>query len=181
MRVVLALVLAALPGAVPGQAPVASPPPDPRPQPQPSVKAEAKATPVSPRYTQSTLTGRASWYDYRPGQGAAGPRLRSMLGPDWRGRTVDVCVGDTCVAVTLTDWCQCYKGERRERIIDLDVRSFAVLAHPSAGLVKVTIRGRRRPSHRRGTARRPAAVRPVRAGMAGRVAVRGVRPGQSLT
>jgi hypothetical protein len=47
---------------------------------------------------------------------------------------------DVCVTVVLTDWCQCYKGERRERIIDLDVRSFAALAPTWRGLTKVTVR-----------------------------------------
>jgi rare lipoprotein A (peptidoglycan hydrolase) len=134
--VVLALVLAAMPGAVPDPP---APLPD-RPQPQPEVGVVVKAAPaITEVHPASTLAGTASWYDYRPGQGAAGPRLRSMLGKDWRGQTVRVCKGDTCISVRLTDWCQCYKGERRERIIDLDVRSFAALDDPGAGLTKVTI------------------------------------------
>ena len=88
------------------------------------------------------VAGRASWYDWRPREAAAGPALRKMLGPNWRGKTVVVCqyVGRTCTRVKLTDWCQCYRGTARERIIDLDRRTFALLALPSRGLVRVTVR-----------------------------------------
>jgi len=104
----------------------------PRVQPAPLAHTEARP--------DGTLTGRASWYDYVPGGAAAGPRLRSLLGKHWRGQVVQVCTSDACVRVTLSDWCQCYKGEKRERIIDLDTGSFAALAPTSAGLVRVTIR-----------------------------------------
>ena len=48
---------------------------------------------------------------------AAGPRLRAALGGGerWRGRVVQV----NGIAVKLVDWCQCYRGERHEKIIDL--------------------------------------------------------------
>ena len=85
------------------------------------------------------LSGTASWYRYHEGQAAAGPALRQMLGPDWRGMTVQVCAA-TCISVVLTDWCQCYRGTGRERLIDLDRRDFAALAAPSRGLVQVTVR-----------------------------------------
>ena len=83
--------------------------------------------------------GTASWYSYIPGHAAAGPALRAMLGPKWRGKTVTVRANGRSVRVVLSDWCQCYKGTRAERLIDLDVRAFARLAHPSAGLVKVEV------------------------------------------
>jgi rare lipoprotein A (peptidoglycan hydrolase) len=41
--------------------------------------------------------------------------------------------------VRLTDWCQCYRGERRERIIDLSDDAFARLAPLSTGVVRVTV------------------------------------------
>lgn len=94
------------------------------------------------------VEGRASWYDYLPGQAAAGPALRAQLG-DYEGRTVIVCVHPSvkrtwskpvCQLVRLTDWCQCYRGEARERLIDLDRRTFARLVPPSRGLVHVTVR-----------------------------------------
>lgn len=87
-------------------------------------------------------TGTASWYGYYPGGAAAGPRLRAWLGPNWRGRIVRVCtvtVPRHCASVRLTDWCSCYRGTKAERIIDLDVRSFARLARPDRGLVKVRV------------------------------------------
>jgi hypothetical protein len=108
----------------------------PRDQPAPRVHTELLVSAPD----SGTLTGRASWYDYVRGGAAAGPKLRKMLGKDWRGQRVQVCGKASCIRVTLSDWCQCYKGEKRERIIDLDVRSFAKLAPTSAGIVKVTVR-----------------------------------------
>lgn len=90
--------------------------------------------------TLSPLEGTASWYDYRPNEAAAGPALREYLGKDWRGQTVEVWSGDKHVSVVLTDWCQCFKGTDRERVIDLDIRSFAQLAHASKGILKVEVR-----------------------------------------
>lgn len=84
-------------------------------------------------------TGTASWYAYRPGHAAAGPALRRMLGPGWRGKTVTVRANGRSVRVRLTDWCQCYSGTAAERIIDLDVRAFSRLANPSRGLVRVEV------------------------------------------
>jgi hypothetical protein len=40
--------------------------------------------------------------------------LRAAIG-DWRGRIIYV----NGVRVKLIDWCQCYRGETREKIIDL--------------------------------------------------------------
>ena len=101
---------------------------------QPAAQAQTEARPA-PR-----LVGRASRYAYVRGGAAAGPQLRAWLGPDWRGQKVSVCIGTDCVSVTLSDWCQCYKGERKERVIDLDDRSFAALAPLWKGVVRVTIR-----------------------------------------
>jgi len=102
------------------------------------VAPTPEAIPHAERVVPS-LRGAASWYDWRPGEGAAGPKLRTLLGRDWRGQTVVVCGDNDCIPVRLTDWCQCYRNEPRERVIDLDVRSFSRLAPASAGLVHVTI------------------------------------------
>jgi hypothetical protein len=86
--------------------------------------------------------GTASWYRGHPNEAAAGPRLRAWLGPHWRNRLVRVCtVADTrhCTTVRLTGWCQCYRGTKLERIIDLEVRSFSRLAPAWRGLVKVRV------------------------------------------
>jgi hypothetical protein len=87
------------------------------------------------------ITGIASFYVYIPGGAAAGPALRSALGPGWRDRRVIACVtsdkkrsaSDKCVTVTLSDFM------RADRLIDLDVRDFGKLADPSLGLVTVEI------------------------------------------
>ena len=81
------------------------------------------------------LVGLATWYRYRPGQGAAGPALRRWLG-SWRGSIVRVCA-TACVNVRLTDWCACGHG----RIVDLDARLFRQLAPLSRGVIHVTISG----------------------------------------
>jgi len=83
-----------------------------------------------------TLSGNATWYDWRPGQAAAGPGLRAALGVHWRGQSVTVCT-QNCVRVKLTDWCLCSHGNR---LIDLDDASFAKLAPLSAGVIAVTIK-----------------------------------------
>ena len=104
-------------------------------QPEPKVETIAKPRPEA----EARLTGTASWYDYVPGGAAAGPALRSALGKGWRGQTVSVCAEGDCVRVMLSDWCQCYWKQPRERLIDLDVRSFARLAPTSRGVIKVTV------------------------------------------
>lgn len=90
------------------------------------------------------VTGVASWYDWKPREAAAGPALRAMLGPGWRGRYVYVsrrtCTVAGCVTrtakVRLTDTCQCYGT----RVIDLDRETFRLFASPSLGLVRVSVR-----------------------------------------
>jgi hypothetical protein len=93
------------------------------------------ASPLPGETPSPSLRGIATWYDYRPGEAAAGPALRRLLGRSWRGTTVTVRAGDRRVTVRLTDWCACPGG----RIVDLDRRSFALLAAPSRGIVKVKV------------------------------------------
>lgn len=78
------------------------------------------------------VSGVASWYDYHPGQAAAGPQLRAALGPHWRGQTVRVCAR-VCIRVRLTDFM------RADRLVDLDRSDFARLAPLSVGVVHVTV------------------------------------------
>ena len=92
---------------------------------------ESMALPVS----RKGISGQATWYRWRPGEAAAGPRLRAALGSRWRGRLVRVCAGESCLRVRLTDWCAC----PGERLVDLDRRAFARLAFPSRGVVRVTV------------------------------------------
>lgn len=80
--------------------------------------------------TRHSIKGYASWYcdagvspctaNYPDGggfdaYGAAGPRLRAAIGPDWRGTVVLV----DGIRVKLIDWCQCYQGSANEKLIDL--------------------------------------------------------------
>ena len=88
------------------------------------------------------LTGIATWYDWRPGEAAAGPALRRALGPDWRGQWVTVCtaaIGRSCVTVRLTDACWCPDRRGVPVVIDLDRASFGQLADPSIGVLLVTV------------------------------------------
>lgn len=109
----------------------ASPVPRSRPSldpPAPIIVPRTTAAPA-PRVAGGSLEGRASWYceagrspctaGYPDGPGfdayaAAGPALRRALG-DWRGRIVVV----SGIRVKLVDWCQCYRSETRERLLDL--------------------------------------------------------------
>lgn len=101
-----------------------------------SVAMPADDAIVAPKASMPAgLVGIASWYRYVAGQAAAGPRLRELLGPGWRGSIVTV----GGLAIRLTDWCQCYQGTATERLIDLDARDFARLAPLARGLVTVEI------------------------------------------
>jgi hypothetical protein len=98
--------------------------------------ATAKPSPATPRATTrppERLSGVATWYAYRTGQAAAGPRLRAALGRNWRGRTVLV----NGVPVRLTDW----MGTRdRAKVIDLDDGLFIRVCGPlSMGVCEVSV------------------------------------------
>jgi len=105
------------------------------------MQAEAKVEKVvdqpAPGPHGTRLAGNATWYAYKVGGAAAGPRLRKWLGKGWRGTKVTVCHGaGNCVRVTLSDWCLCSHGNR---VIDLDVRAFASLVPTSRGVTSVTV------------------------------------------
>ena len=108
----------------------------------PAHEAPAKAPqPVHkpPRAATSTVTGWATYYAYRPAQAAAGPALRRMLGPHWRGMRVRVCTRTACTIVQLTDWCACGPRHGVQTVIDLDLRSFRKIARPWLGVVTVRV------------------------------------------
>ena len=86
--------------------------------------------------TTNSISGAASWYceagrspctvGYPDDGGmdayaAAGPKLRAALGSNWRGRIIYV----DGIRVKVIDWCQCYKGEAHEKILDLYYDVFA--------------------------------------------------------
>jgi hypothetical protein len=112
---------------VPDARPIVRLIPTPEPEkPEPQAAAAGQASTTSKR----SISGLASWYcragaspctyGYPDGAGfdayaAAGPRLRAAIGPDWRGRIVTV----DGIKVKLIDWCQCYRGEPHEKLLDL--------------------------------------------------------------
>ena len=98
-----------------------------------SAPAAAKPEP------QPGIRGVATYYDWHRGQAAAGPALRRLLGPRWRGMTVTVRSSGRQVTVKLTDWCACAPRHGRPTLIDLDRRSFAILAPPSRGVIEVGV------------------------------------------
>jgi hypothetical protein len=145
----------------PNPAAVVDPKPTPKPKPKPQApRVAARSTGGGGGGSGSggggrhSLSGRASWYcragvsicmaihPDRAGvadmYAAAGPRLRrAICGRDtsncWRGRRVTV----NGVRVVLADWCQCYKGQAQEKIIDLYWDAWTRVPHVTSG---VTIR-----------------------------------------
>jgi len=108
----------------------------------PSARPVPKAAPVPtggskavPAASKTGISGTASWFASPRGVSAAGPALRTALGPGWRGRQVSVCAGPACITVVLGDWCACSR-----RVIDLDDNQFARLAPLSRGVVEVSVR-----------------------------------------
>jgi hypothetical protein len=104
-----------------------------RQRPQPSVREPNRIVvnvpPPKPVRTH-VLRGPASWYcragvspctNTNPDLGgfdayaAAGPKLRAAIGPSWRGTIIYV----DGIRVRLIDWCQCYRGEPHEKLLDL--------------------------------------------------------------
>lgn len=83
--------------------------------------------------------GTASWYPAAGRIAAAGPELRRVLGRGWRGSLVEVSAGGRSVVVRISDFCGCYRGEDRERLIDLSDDAFAELAPLAAGLIRVSV------------------------------------------
>ena len=98
---------------------------------KPIVVAIPTPTPKAPPPVyRNSISGRSSWYcragtspctvGYPDDGGldayaAAGPGLRAAIGPDWRGKVVLV----DGLRVKLIDWCQCYRGEPHEKLLDL--------------------------------------------------------------
>ncbi|HEX5826866.1 MAG TPA: hypothetical protein VFY23_05045 [Candidatus Limnocylindrales bacterium] len=134
-----------------GRAPLPTGRPDVR---QPRAGLGVVVKPPPKPVTRHALRGKASWYckagvsicmavhPDRAGvadmYAAAGPRLRrAICGSDtsdcWRGRRVYV----NGVAVVLADWCQCYKGEAHEKVIDLYWDAWARVPNVEGG---VTVR-----------------------------------------
>lgn len=115
--------------------------------PRPAVRSSAPPTSKpgsTPRGGIGTavgsVKGTATFYAYHPGQAAAGARLRDAIGPNWRGRLVEVRYGKRKpIYVVLTDF---ESSKIRGRTIDLDDSDFATLAGPGwyqRGVLSVTV------------------------------------------
>jgi hypothetical protein len=134
----------ALPSIAPAERPQPSVPdpnpivvvrPTPTPKPPPASEDDSGGGAGS-QATSNSISGYASWY-CRAGYSictnnhpdtsdfdayaAAGPALRQAIGSDWRGSIVYV----DGIRVKLIDWCQCYKGESNEKLLDLYYDVFA--------------------------------------------------------
>ena len=96
----------------------------------------ARSEPSLPARSGHTAKGWATWHATgRDGMfAAAGPRLRSALGPGWRGNSVQVCAA-ICIRVTLNDWCRCSES----RIIDLSDEAFTQLAPLGRGVIQTVV------------------------------------------
>ena len=109
---------------------------------QPSVRPSKPIVVQNKPVTTHALSGRASWYcragvspctNTAPDVGgfdayaAAGPKLRAAIGPSWRGSIVFV----DGIRVKLIDWCQCYRGEPQEKLLDLYFDVYSRTGTPS--------------------------------------------------
>ena len=100
---------------------------------------------ANPRPTSAKLVfGLATWYeDPRHPRGlyaAAGPTLRRMLGPSWRGAVVIVeGPGRASVTVPLTDACWCIPRHNEPTLLDLSADAFERLAPLGWGVVSVSV------------------------------------------
>jgi len=95
--------------------------------------------------TSKSLRGKASWYckagvsvchyKYPPGSmvAAACGKLRSAMGPNWRGKTVTVSTKTRTVTVKLVDWCG-----SKDKTIDLYWAPMSKLG--GSGVLSVTVR-----------------------------------------
>ena len=99
-------------------------------RPQPAVREPNRIVVDIKPVTTHVIRGPASWYcragvspctNTNPDLGgfdayaAAGPKLRAAIGAGWRGSIIYV----DGIRVKLIDWCQCYKGEPQEKLLDL--------------------------------------------------------------
>lgn len=96
----------------------------------------ASASPSTEDWTArpGTISGVASWFASPRGVSAAGPALRTALGPGWRGSRVRVTGPAGSAVTTLGDWMAA------DRLIDLDAPIFrAVCGALSRGICEAKV------------------------------------------
>lgn len=103
------------------------------PSPAPTTRAR-----VTVRAPGASLTGQATWWDSW-GHGlyaAAGPRLRSAMGPGYLHRYVTACSRGVCVRMRLITSCACSPDTR---LIDLSLDAFSRFAAPGLGIIPIVV------------------------------------------
>lgn len=96
------------------------------------------ATPRPTIVAAHSLAGQATWWNSW-GSGlyaAAGPRLRSAMGPGYLHRYVTACSRGVCVRVRLITSCAC---QPNTRLIDLSADAFSRLAPLGVGVLEVEV------------------------------------------
>ncbi len=105
------------------------PTPTPKPAAKPAPRADHSIRGYASYYCRAGVS--PCTYDHPDVAGvqayaAAGPRLRAAIGSGWRGSIVYV----DGIRVKLIDWCQCYKGESNEKLLDLYYDVFRLTGSP---------------------------------------------------
>lgn len=108
-----------------------------------SVRRPVVSVPQPAVRTISVTTGRASWY--RGSRGFGGTRHAAQNDARWTGKVDDVvkvCVVSSgrCAKVKVVDYCQCFVGSKKERLIDLSIETVRKLRlDPDDGIWTVTV------------------------------------------
>jgi len=84
------------------------------------------------------LRGQATWFASLGSwyYGAAGPKLRAAMGPNYLGRFVQVCHLHSCIVVKLVTSCACQPDTR---LLDLSSLAFSRLAPLGVGVISVEV------------------------------------------
>lgn len=111
----------------------------------PDAASQAAAPHFAPTGGASSIRAIRGWATHWDTFGtgnyaAAGPALRKLIGPRWKGKWVGVIRPDgRTVYVRLITSCACRPPNAPERLIDLSLSVFAQLAPPSRGVIRVTV------------------------------------------
>lgn len=114
-----------------------------------TVELQPLITPTPISENREKRTGRASWYDQtnllRPDLLGRIGRSFGVASPFYEKGTVlrikNLDNGKEIRGIVV-DWCQCYQGEKTERLVDLSKEAFSYLSdnRPELGLLTVEIK-----------------------------------------